>query len=282
MMDAIKHWLKTELDTDIARTEPLSGGDICDTVRITTTDGRDLCIKQQATAPADFFLAEAAGLEALRATGTLRVPEVITAQPTFIALEYIAPGRPGPNYWRDLGEGLAALHRQPAPHFGFTMDNYCGRTPQPNPATTDGHAFFAEQRLMYQGRLAEAAELLSSRELHKLETLCRKLPELIPEQAPALIHGDLWGGNIHCDETGNPVLIDPATHWGWPEAELAMTRLFGGFSTGFYEHYTQVNTLDSGWQERVPLYNLYHLLNHLNLFGGGYHAQVNQIVSRYT
>jgi len=280
-MDAIEHWLKTELDTDIAHTEPLSGGDICDTVRITTTDGRDLCIKQQAAAPADFFLAEAAGLEALRATGTLRVPEVITAQPTFIALEYIPPGRPGPNYWRDLGEGLAALHRQPAPHFGFTMDNYCGRTPQPNPATTDGHAFFVEQRLMYQGRLAEAAGLLTSRELNKLETLCRKLPELIPEQAPALIHGDLWGGNIHCDETGNPVLIDPAAHWGWPEAELAMTRLFGGFSSGFYEHYTQVNRLDSGWQERVPLYNLYHLLNHLNLFGGGYRAQVNQIVSQY-
>ncbi len=281
-MNDIERWLKNDLNTDIARMDPLSGGDICDTSRVTTTDGRDLCIKQQASAPSDFFLAEAAGLEALRDTDTLRVPKVITAQPGFIAMEYLAPGRPGPDYWRQLGEGLAAMHRQPVPSFGFTMDNYCGRTPQPNPTIRSGFEFFAEHRLMYQGRLAEAAGHLSARELQNLERLCQKLPELIPEQLPALIHGDLWGGNIHCDDGGNPVLIDPAAHWGWPEAELAMTRLFGGFSPEFYDHYLSANPLETGWQKRVPLYNLYHLLNHLNLFGGGYHAQVIQVVSRYT
>ncbi len=281
-MDSIEHWLKNELDTDIARMEPLSGGDICDTTRVITTGGRDICVKQQASAPSDFFLAEAAGLEALGATGTLRVPEVITARPTFIAMEYIAPERPGPDYWRQLGEGLATMHRQPVSSFGFTMDNYCGRTPQPNPTTQDGFKFFAEHRLMYQGHLAEAEGHLTARELQDLEALCHKLPELIPEQAPALIHGDLWGGNIHCDEQGRPVLIDPAAHWGWPEAELAMTRLFGGFSPEFYDNYLSANPLEPGWQKRVPLYNLYHLLNHLNLFGGGYHHQVIQIVRQYS
>ncbi len=174
------------------------------------------------------------------------------------------------------------MHRQPAPAFGFSIDNYCGRTPQPNPQTPSGHEFFAEHRLMYQGRLAHEQGHLGRHELDALERLCTRLPTLIPDQSPALIHGDLWGGNIHCDGEGQPVLIDPATHWGWPEAELAMTRLFGGFDPEFYEHYLAENPLEPGWRERVPLYNLYHLLNHLNLFGSSYYPQVIQIVNQYS
>ncbi|WP_347331382.1 fructosamine kinase family protein [Marinimicrobium locisalis] len=281
-MDDITHWLQNELETDIARSERLSGGDICDTTHIVTTDGRDLCIKQQASAPRDFFIAEATGLAALRDAGTLRVPEVYEAREHFIAMEYIAPARRADDYWRRLGEGLAHMHRQPAPAFGFSIDNYCGRTPQPNPETPSGHEFFAEHRLMYQGRLAHEQGHLDSHELDALERLCTRLPTLIPDQSPSLIHGDLWGGNIHGDEQGHPVLIDPATHWGWAEAELAMTRLFGGFDPEFYEHYLAVNPLEPGWRERVPLYNLYHLLNHLNLFGSSYYPQVIQVVSDYS
>lgn len=281
-MDDIKHWLQNDLNADIAHFERLSGGDICDTTRLATTDGREMCVKQHDSAPRDFFIAEATGLAAIRDTHTVRVPEVYEVREHFIAMEYIAPGRRADDYWQRLGEGLARMHRTPAPGFGFSIDNYCGRTPQPNPETPSGHEFFAEHRLMYQGRLAHEQGHLGSRELDSLERLCTRLPTLIPEQPPALIHGDLWGGNIHCDEQGHPVLIDPATHYGWAEAEIAMTRLFGGFAPEFYEHYLAENPLESGWRERTALYNLYHLLNHLNLFGSSYYPQVVQVVNQYS
>jgi len=281
-MHAFEHWLEQQLGTRIAERQVLAGGDICLTERITTADGRHLCVKRQPNAPRDFFSAEAAGLEALRGSGALRVPEVHTSGPEFIALEYVAPGRRGSDYWEQLGRGLATLHSQAAPHFGFERDNYCGSTPQPNPATEDGHDFFARHRLFYQGQLALESGHLSGAELEQLEHLCQRLPELLPEQRPALLHGDLWGGNIHCDQQGQPVLIDPACYWGWPEADLAMTRLFGGFAAPFYHSYQEQRPLEPGWQARVPLYNLYHLLNHLNLFGSSYYFQVKQTLERFT
>lgn len=281
-MNELTHWLKTELHTDIAHRESLGGGDICQTERISTLDGREFCVKQQPSAPGDFFAAEAAGLGALRDSRTLRVPEVYKATTDFIAMEFIAPGQHSPDYWRELGAGLARLHNQPAPAFGFTGDNYCGTTRQPNPRTDDGHDFFANHRLIYQGQLAMAYGHLNTQEFHQLEQLCQRLPQLIPKQAPALLHGDLWVGNIHSDSSGQPVLIDPACYWGWPEADIAMTRLFGGFTGEFYRAYQEVRPLESGWEERLPVYNLYHLLNHLNLFGSSYHPQVIQILSKLT
>lgn len=281
-MNDVKQWLKSTFNTDIDRRDVLAGGDICQTERIVTSDGRALCVKQQPEAPSDFFAAEAAGLSALRDSQTLRVPEVYAAEPAFIAMEYIEAGRRRPDYWEQLGHGLAELHNQPAPAFGFTRDNYCGTNRQPNPRSDNGHQFYIDHRLLYQGQLAEEAGHLSQSEFEQLERLCQRLPQLIPEQAPALLHGDLWAGNIHNDEQGAPVLIDPACYWGWPEAEIAMTRLFGGFGPRFYESYQEVHPLEPGWQERVPLYNLYHLLNHLNLFGSSYHSQVVQILERYS
>ena len=281
-MNAIERWLKAHLNTAIAQAHRLSGGDICDTMHLTTEDGRQLCVKQHSAAPPDFFPSEATSLEALKDSGTLRVPDVFAAEETFLLMEYIPSAHPAPDYWRRLGEGLAALHSQPAPHFGFTRDNYCGRSLQPNPATQSGHDFFIEHRLLHQGELAQANGHLSAAELKALVSLCQRLPELIPEQPPALIHGDLWGGNIHCDGNGLPVLLDPAAHWGWPEADLAMTRLFGGFDDTFYSHYWLANPKEPGWEERVPLYNLYHLLNHLNLFGSSYYPQVIQIVKEFS
>jgi len=145
----------------------------------------------------------------------------------------------------------------------------------------DGFAFFAEARLLHQGKLARDAGLLDSGAIRKLEWLAARLDRWIPEQPASLIHGDLWGGNAHCGPEGEPVLIDPAAHYGWAEAELAMTTLFGRFPEAFYRSYLASSQLSPEWESRIPLYNLYHLLNHLNLFGGGYRQSVQAVLDRY-
>lgn len=281
LMNELAHWLEQAGEGNIVQCQPLSGGDVCRTEKIRTSNGAVFCVKHQPTAPERFFAAEAEGLAALRASNCLRVPDVYAVAPHFIVMEYIEPGRRTTEYWEALGIQLAQQHRQPMPAFGFTADNFCGHTAQPNPRYKDGWSFFADQRLRYQAALAVNQGRLSRREMDALHKLCDKLPSLIPEAAPALIHGDLWVGNIHCDRDNKPVLIDPAAYWGWPEADIAMTRLFGGFSELFYRAYLEANPLARGWQERIPLYNLYHLLNHLNLFGSSYHPQVLAVLERY-
>lgn len=262
--------------------QPLAGGDINDTALLTTDCGRRCCIKQHAAAPDDFFAAEAAGLEALAAQKTLRVPEVICVGKEFILLEFIEARGKNASYWQELGEGLARTHMRRQPYFGFVMDNYCGLTPQHNPPTDNGHAFFREQRILFQARLAFDNGLLSADEVKKIEQFSQRLEELIPAQNAALLHGDLWSGNIHSDDRGKPVLIDPAAYYGWPEADIAMTLLFGGFPDEFYNAYQTANPLETGWRTRAAIYNVYHLLNHLNLFGGGYRSQAMAIVSRHS
>lgn len=173
------------------------------------------------------------------------------------------------------------MHQQPQEVFGFDRDNYCGLTPQPNPRNPDGFAFYRQHRILYQAQLAFEKGLLNQGELKTIEGFAARLSELVPIQAPALIHGDLWGGNIHSDTSGDPVLIDPAAYWGWPEAEIAMTLLFGGFTEAFYHSYLDVNPLESGWRERATIHNVHHLLNHLNLFGASYHSQVMNAVKRF-
>src|SRR5690606_14448478 len=216
----------------------------------------------------------------LAARRCLRVPEVLLTGENFILMEYIAAAERHADYWQSLGEGLARLHAERVDCFGFEVDNYCGLTPQPNPPYDNGHEFFRDQRLLYQARLAFDCALLSASELALIEAVAGKLPELVPEQGPALIHGDLWAGNIHVDEEGQPVLIDPAAWWGWPEAELAMTQLFGGFREDCHGACRAVHPLAPGWRERMPLYNLYHLRNRLSRCGRCWHAQIIRVARR--
>jgi fructosamine-3-kinase len=180
-----------------------------------------------------------------------------------------------------LGRGLAALHRQEQPEFGFGADNYCGSTPQANPLMQDGWEFFARHRLLALAKPAQQRRLLNSAELRQVEDVAGRLADWIPAQPAVLLHGDLWSGNIHCDSRGLPALIDPACYWGWAEADLAMTTLFGGFDPRFYATYLECSGMQADWRERAPLYNLYHLLNHLLLFGGVYLDQVKQVLNRY-
>ncbi len=272
-------WLREQGWGEVTRALPLSGGDISVVRRLALSSGRSVVLKTNADAPPNFFACEAEGLLVLRLANGPRVPEMLRSEPAFLLLEDLRPASPAANFWPRLGEQLAALHRTPQDRFGFAGDNYIGATPQPNPWTVNGYEFFAEHRLRFQARRAFDAGRLTSADTARVERLCESLPERVPPQTPALLHGDLWRGNVICDELGQPALIDPAAHWGWAEAEIGLTVLFGGFPEAFYAAYTAGNPLASGWRERLPIYNLYHLLNHLNLFGGGYGTQVRAVLT---
>ena len=265
----------------IQQQHPVAGGCICQSFTVTTDRQQQYFVKTHAQAPASLFQAEAQGLTALAANSELRTPQIIAVDRHYLLLEYIAPGPPQANYWQTLAAGLAQLHRQPQPYFGFSADNFCGESPQPNPETADGYQFFADSRLRYQVLRAVANGLLSTEDQDAVEALIEKLPSLVPRQMPSLIHGDLWSGNIYCDDAGAPVLIDPASHYGWREADIAMTCLFGALPERFYNSYQEILPMEPGWKERMPLYNLYHLLNHLNLFGASYLNQVRATVKHF-
>ena len=265
----------------IRRQQTLSGGSICQSFKLETDRGQRYFVKTHARPAPQFFEAEAQGLTALAANTRLRTPAIIAVDQHYLLLEYIDAGQPAGDYWQTLAAGLAELHGQAQPYFGFTADNFCGSTPQPNPETADGYQFFADSRLRYQADLATDGGLLSANDRAALETLIDQLPSLLPRQAPSLIHGDLWSGNIYCDSRRQPVLIDPACHYGWREADIAMTCLFGALPQPFYDSYNAILPLEAGWRERLPLYNLYHLLNHLNLFGDSYLAGIRATVKRF-
>jgi fructosamine-3-kinase len=270
----------------ITRRVPLGGGSISRTEHLQTTAG-EFVLKSTAGAPGDLVRAEADGLVALAQSGTtLAIPRVIASRvdpPAFLVLEYLEAGPRRRDFDDALGRGLAELHRATAAGFGFAGDNFCGSTPQPNPWTGRWLDFYRDARLGHQIRLAGNAGRLSSRDLQDAERLIARIDRLIQEPAsgPSLIHGDLWSGNLHTDAAGRPALLDPAVYYGHREAELGMMTLFGGFPRRVFDAYHDAFPLESGWEERNPLYQLYHLLNHLNLFGAGYHGQVMSVVRRH-
>ena len=229
--------------------------------------------------------AEAAGLLALADVGAVRVPRVLargrTGSTAFLALEWIESRPAGRAAEHRLGEQLAAQHRVTAQQFGFTVDNFIGRTPQPNGCLPGWTEFFRERRLRHQLALAVQngfAELLEKPGARLLEAIGALLADHRPQAS--LLHGDLWAGNWLADERGEPVIFDPAVYFGDREADLAMTRLFGGFGRAFYDAYLTAAPLAAGHAVRAELYNLYHVLNHANLFGGGYARQARASIER--
>jgi protein-ribulosamine 3-kinase len=274
-------WLSEHSHSRIDGLKPLAGGCISQAQRLTTTSGKTYILKMNTSAPEDMFTREAEGLGALKQASGPRVPEPFLAGKTYLLLEDLAPEKPQSGYWESFGQQLANLHSVHSSEFGFPHQNYLGSTPQPNKTTRNGWTFFAEQRLNYQAKLAHKCGYLSEAEHLSISNLAAKLPELIPEQPASLLHGDLWSGNAMTGPEGEPAMIDPAAHYGWREAELGMTRLFGGFPERFYSSYDEAYPLESGWRARLPIYNLYHLLNHLNLFGSGYHGQVIAILDQF-
>jgi fructosamine-3-kinase len=233
------------------------------------------------------FEAEALGLQQLQATGTIRVPTPIcwgTAEnQSYLVLEWLELERGSRNAWTEMGRQLATLHRLSGEQcqvsgFGWDRSNTIGSTPQPNPWTADWATFFREHRLGYQFQLAQRR----GGHFPQQNRLLAMIPDLLTNHnpLPSLLHGDLWSGNVAITRTGEPTIFDPATYRGDRETDLAMTELFGGFPPEFYQGYYHVFPPTEGYQQRKSLYNLYHVLNHFNLFGGGYEAQANQIIDR--
>lgn len=259
---------------------PVSGGCINEAARV-ETDAGPCFVKWRAGAPRGFFAAEAAGLRALETTNTVRVPRVLLEtgdEASCLVLSWIEPGRNEPEAMEDAGRRLALLHAARGLCPGATENGFIGSLPQSNQAPEDGKwlTFFRERRLL---ALADALPLRLRRTLEDLP-LERLLGE--PEGGCCLVHGDLWSGNLLCDEGGHGWLVDPAVYGGHPEVDLAMTRLFGGFSSAFYGAYQEVaGPLDREWEERASLLNLYPLLVHVHLFGGGYVGQIETILRRF-
>jgi fructosamine-3-kinase len=261
----------------------LGGGCISAASRL--SDGeRSFFVKVNDASRLDMFEAEREGLEAIGATATLRVPRPVCAGlaggRSFLVLEHIELGRSRAGSAAEAGRGLAAMHRHTARAFGWDRDNTIGATPQPNPWTTSWLEFWREHRLGFQLSLAAGGG--GGGRLQRLgERLLVALPALLTRApAPSLLHGDLWGGNIGYAQGGEPVVFDPAVYYGDREADLAMTELFGGFAGDFYAAYREAWPLDPGYSVRRVLYNLYHVLNHLNLFGGGYRGQAEDMMER--
>ena len=229
------------------------------------------------------FEAEAAGLEALRLADAVRVPRALSvgaqAGTAWLALEWIQSGALSRATDSLLGEQLARQHRSSQPAFGWNRNNTIGSTPQLNDWEDSWVAFFRDRRLQFQLSLAEQNGY-GGRLQKRGGALLARLDEFFSSYRPlpSLLHGDLWGGNRIADERGQPVIFDPAVYYGDREADLAMTRLFGGFGAGFYSAYEGAWALDAGAAARVDLYNLYHVLNHLNLFGGGYLGQATAMI----
>jgi len=270
----------------------VGGGCIADAVVATFASGLKVFVKRHAGAPG-MFESEAEGLGALGKSGAIRVPRVLAVAADSLVLEWIGSAPRVPGFSELFGQRFAALHGHRGPACGFWMDNYIGATPQPNrplhgsweDAVADDGAgwpqFYLERRLRFQAEMAARGD--GGELLRLLDRAERSLIELLNEalEAPVLLHGDLWGGNYVVDERGEPCLIDPAVYFGHREADLAMTRLFGGFDRAFYAAYAEAAPLAPGHGERLPIYQLYHVINHFNLFGGGYHGQAKAVLRHY-
>lgn len=261
----------------------VSGGSINSAYKYSSTTRAVFVKISNAADAATMFEAEAEGLAALAAPQAVRVPQVVAhgpcAEGAFLALEWIAFGDSSRASEATLGEQLAWQHRSTQPRYGWTRDNTIGLTAQRNAWCSEWPEFFRERRLRAQLELAKINGADASI-LDRGLRLCEQVPKFFTSYKPAasLLHGDLWRGNWRCDVDGMPVIFDPAVYYGDRETDIAMTRLFGGFAPAFYAAYQSTWPLEPGAPTRVALYNLYHVLNHFNLFGGQYLAQAERMI----
>ena len=272
----------TKKEFAIANTKSVSGGCINQGYKISGNDA-EYFVKLNQASQVEMFVAEALGLKQMYATNAITIPKPIcwgtVDNSSYIVLQWLNLGRGSNESWTEMGRQLAAMHRQGTnSNFGFEVNNTIGSTPQINSWLDNWAEFFAEQRIGYQLKLAKRNGGNFPDTNKVINAVKNHLIDRQPEAS--ILHGDLWSGNAAITSDGAPVIFDPATYYGDRETDLAMTELFGGFSAAFYRGYNQVWQLDSGYQQRKSIYNLYHILNHFNLFGGGYGNQAARIIKQ--
>lgn len=285
MTERLRAAISHAVGSAVSDMRAVAGGDINRAFRATLDDGREVFVKHRDGMAGAVYRAEAEGLAWLADTGALRIPEVIAvgdAEPAFLALEWIERAGPAADHDDRLGRGLAMLHRAGATSFGHPADNWIATLPQPNTPSPTWPDFYAQRRLWPLATRAVDARLLSPETLNALERLTLRLPDLCGSpEPPARLHGDLWGGNAITGPRGEPVLIDPAVYGGHREMDLAMMRLFGGFSSRVFDAYNDAWPLQPGHEDRVKLFQLYPLLVHVLLFGGSYATQFAAALRHY-
>ncbi len=278
--------IERQLECTIESSKTVGGGCISKAYQIKSDDGRCWFLKCGANAN-EIYEKEARGLEELRKSACIVIPKVALCENDYLLLEWIEPGARSKHFFEKFGESLSLMHRFVHTSFGFKEDNYLGNAVQPNQPTLgeerDWKQFYWNKRLLYQLKWAEKQGCASKELIHLFVLLEERYYKIMQnsENIPVLLHGDLWSGNYLVGKQGEPVLIDPAVYYGNREAELAMTKLFGGFDQSFYEAYEASYPLPDGYEERENLYKLYHVLNHLNLFGSSYLREAESLVRSY-
>ena len=272
------------LQEKITNVETVSGGSINHARRLQTGSG-DYFLKFQQQQSLRMFEVEAKGLESIAQPNCIKTPEVIgyggAGRYAYLLLEFLPPGPATEAFWQSFGRSLANLHRTTERYFGLDRHNYIGSLPQSNSRHQEWIPFFKEERIAPQVKLAVDQGLLNTADLKQFEQLYALLPDIIPQEPPALIHGDLWSGNFLSLPGDQAALIDPAVCFAHREMDLAMSLLFGGFSPLFYEAYHETFPLEKDWQKRMELYQLYYLLVHVNLFGTSYVQSVRSTLRPY-
>ena len=287
LKDKIKKEIEERLDSAISKIENLSGGCISNAYKLFMESGKKYLLKINDNTPSDMFEKEAHGLNELQKAGAVRVPGAKIFSNNYLVTEFIESGRRSENFFTEFGRQFAELHKYKSSSFGFYEDNYIGSSPQKN--LTDGNEkndwlkFYYNKRLFFQLLLCEKNGYATGELRDSFSRLEKIIGDILKgsEEEPSLLHGDLWSGNYMVDENGDPCIIDPAVYYGHREADLAMTKLFGGYPEEFYRSYNETYPLNEGWEYRENIYKLYHVLNHLNLFGKGYYSQAVSLIRYY-
>jgi protein-ribulosamine 3-kinase len=285
---ALRAAVEERISQNILSAAAVSGGCISHTAKLELDNRERAFLKWASTREhtPGLFEAEAHALEIIAATATVRVPSVITyvdasSDYSFLVLEWLEPGPSTRQSWRALGADLAQLHRVRSERYGWNQDNFIGSLPQSNRAHAKWAEFWRDERLSPQLRLAE--NHFAPRDRHRLEQLlsvCESRLPVADDEGPSLLHGDLWNGNVHMLAAGAAAVVDPSSYYGHREVDLAMAALFGGFPQEFYEAYEDAWPLREDSTQRIPLYQLYYLLVHVNLFGGSYVRNTMSIVKQ--
>jgi len=270
-------------DVQVHEVRPIGGGNISRAFGVKTSAG-NFFIKTNRAGLADMFDKEVKNLELLKKVIPDNTPEVVgygtMNHISYFILKLIEPGKRVPDFWADFGRTLAQVHKVHAETYGLAYDNYIGSLPQSNTQRSNWIDFFVEERIWPQAKKAES--LLGPDIMENMERLCLRLPDMLTQAKPSLLHGDLWSGNFTLNQSGRVCMVDPATYYGNREIEIAFTKLFGGFDDDFYDAYKDLLPLDKGFFDtRADIYNLYPLLVHVNLFGGWYIASVRETLKRF-